>query len=237
MKKLVEGLQNFREQGFVEERELFQQLAKGQNPNVLFITCSDSRVSPNIMTRTKPGDLFVIRNAGNIIPPIDAPIGGEIATLEYAVKALKVEDIIVCGHSSCGAITGLLHPEKAAGLDSVLEWLKYSKDVFQYMNKDLTDPQERLQNAIRVNVLLQLRHIAQQSYISKALAEDSIKLHGWVYDIGEGQVEAYCSSKNQWVDLIDEGIEKAAIQGPFEALKTNECAVQHQAQQNLAQGV
>jgi carbonic anhydrase len=225
MDKLIEGLQSFRQQELQVERALFNRLAKGQNPDVLFITCSDSRIDPNLITKTKPGDLFVIRNAGNIVPPSSAPISGEVATLEYAVKALKVKDIIVCGHSSCGAVTALLHPEKAAGLGAVKDWLKYSTSVFHFIDEVKTeDPAERLKHAIRLNVLVQLGHIAEQGFIRDAVNAGDVRLHGWVYEIGEGQVEAYCGQKDEWIDLIAGGAKIAALHGSFESLEAKETA-------------
>ena len=108
MQKLVEGIHNFQKNHFSHDRKLFETLVEGQSPLALFITCSDSRIDPNRLTQTNPGELFIQRTAGNIIPPYGAVFGGEAATIEYAVSALKVRDIIVCGHSHCGAMAGLL---------------------------------------------------------------------------------------------------------------------------------
>ena len=104
MQKLLEGLHHFQQNIFSSQRELFERLAKGQSPETLFITCSDSRINPNLLTQTQPGELFILRNAGNIIPPYGAANGGEGATIEYAVAVLGVKDIIVCGHAHCGAM-------------------------------------------------------------------------------------------------------------------------------------
>ncbi|HMC88427.1 MAG TPA: carbonic anhydrase, partial [Gemmataceae bacterium] len=114
MQKLIEGIHRFQSEDFLPMQGLFEQLAKGQQPETLFITCSDSRIDPNLLTRSKPGDLFILRNAGNIVPPHSAGNGGEAATIEFAVAALGVKDIIVCGHSHCGAMRGLLQPEQIA---------------------------------------------------------------------------------------------------------------------------
>ena len=116
MQKLLEGIHQFQAEDFVPLQLLFEQLAKGQNPETLFITCSDSRIVPTMLTKAKPGDLFILRNAGNIVPPHGTGHGGEAATIEYAVAALSVNNIIICGHSLCGAIQGLLHPEQVASL-------------------------------------------------------------------------------------------------------------------------
>lgn len=118
MQKLIEGIHQFQRESFLPLQGLFEQLARGQQPETLFITCSDSRIDPNLLTQSKPGDLFILRNAGNIIPPHGAGNGGEAATIEFAAGALAVRDIIVCGHSHCGAMKGLLQPEQVASLHS-----------------------------------------------------------------------------------------------------------------------
>lgn len=110
MQKLIEGLHQFQNSVFGTQRELFERLAHGQTPETLFITCSDSRINPNLLTQTEPGELFILRNAGNIVPPYSTSQGGEAATIEFAVAGLNVRDIIICGHSHCGAMKGLLDP-------------------------------------------------------------------------------------------------------------------------------
>ena len=128
MDKLISGLSEFKSQYFAENRELFEHLIHGQKPGVLFITCSDSRIDPNLITQTDVGELFVIRNAGNIIPPYGAANGGEGATLEYAIQALGIEQIVVCGHSHCGAMKGLLHLNKLQeDLPLVYDWLRHTE--------------------------------------------------------------------------------------------------------------
>lgn len=127
MQKLIQGIHQFQEQNFRPLQGLFEELAKGQSPETLFITCSDSRIDPNLLTRSKPGDLFILRNAGNIVPPHGAANGGEAATIEFAVAALGVKDIIICGHSHCGAMKGLLQPESVASLPSVASWFTHAE--------------------------------------------------------------------------------------------------------------
>ena len=119
MQKLVNGIHEFQEKYFTSHKSLFERLAQGQQPLALFITCSDSRIDPNLLTQTQPGELFIMRNAGNIVPPYGAVLGGEAATIEYALSVLKVNDIIVCGHSHCGAMNGLLHPDQVSELPAV----------------------------------------------------------------------------------------------------------------------
>ena len=119
MQRLIQGIHRFQQESFRPLQGLFEQLSKGQNPETLFITCSDSRIDPNLLTRSKPGDLFILRNAGNIVPQHSAASGGEAATIEFAVVALGVRDIIICGHSHCGAMKALLQPEELASLPAV----------------------------------------------------------------------------------------------------------------------
>src|SRR5580693_8859613 len=133
MQKLIQGIHRFQQEDFLPLQRLFEQLAKGQNPETLFITCSDSRIDPNLLTRSKPGDLFILRNAGNIVPPHGAGIGGEAATIEFAVAALGVKDIIICGHSHCGAMQGLLNPEQVANLPAVSSWLTHAETTRRIM--------------------------------------------------------------------------------------------------------
>src|SRR5437763_1705755 len=127
MQKLLQGIHHFQANIFRSQRDLFERLAHGQKPDALFITCSDSRINPNLITQTEPGDLFILRNAGNIIPPHGAANGGEGATIEYAVTALGVEDIIVCGHSHCGAMQGMLTPEELVDLPATRAWLSHAE--------------------------------------------------------------------------------------------------------------
>jgi len=123
MQKLIQGLRKFQDDVFPAKRELFERLAKGQQPSTLFITCADSRVMPDLFTQAEPGELFAIRNAGNIVPPFGRQPGGVTATIEFAVVALGVRHIIVCGHTDCGAMKGLLHPESLAAMPTVASWL------------------------------------------------------------------------------------------------------------------
>ena len=129
MQKLIQGLHHFQTTLFGSQRELFEHLAKGQSPEVLFITCSDSRIAPNLLTQSEPGELFVLRNAGNIVPPYGAVQGGEAATIEFAVAGLGVKDIIVCGHSHCGAMKGLLEPPPCRDFPALTQWLSHAEST------------------------------------------------------------------------------------------------------------
>ncbi|GAA5785742.1 carbonic anhydrase [Chitiniphilus shinanonensis] len=190
MKKLFEGAHRFRTQTHPYRRQLFRTLAKGQRPEVLFITCSDSRIDPNLLTHTEPGDLFVLRNAGNIVPPHGSGGGGEQATIDYAVEVLGVEHIVVCGHTDCGAMKALFDPASLEGLPTVGRWLSYAeatRSVVRCTCQQLPAG-EQLDEAIRQNVRVQLNHLRTIPSVNARLAQRRLQLHGWVYDIAQGDV-------------------------------------------------
>lgn len=205
MEKLVNGVHHFQKNLFSSQRELFEQLAHGQRPETLFITCSDSRIVPNQFTQTDPGELFIIRNAGNIIPPYGAANGGEGATIEYAVAALGVKHIIVCGHSHCGAMKALLDPPSTAELPAVTSWLAHAEStrrVVRDMYKDLPD-KAKLSATIQENVLCQLENLRTHPSVAAALATGRVHLHGWVYKIETGDVFAYEPDRGQFVPVTE----------------------------------
>ena len=162
MQKLIEGIHHFQQTIFDTEKHLFERLAQGQQPLALFITCSDSRIDPSLLTQTKPGELFILRNAGNIVPPSGAVSGGEAATIEYAVAVLKVKDVIICGHSLCGAMDGLLHPGHLDGLSAVNNWLTYAQATGRIIEENyghVTDKASRLTATVEENVLVQIESL------------------------------------------------------------------------------
>ncbi|TJZ76137.1 carbonic anhydrase [Chitiniphilus eburneus] len=190
MKKLFEGAQRFRTHTHPYRHQLFRTLAQGQQPEVLFITCSDSRIDPNLLTHTEPGDLFVLRNAGNIVPPHGSGGCGEQATIDYAVMALGVAHIVVCGHTDCGAMKALFDPASLEGLPTVGRWLAYAeatRSVVHCMCHELPAT-EQLEEAVRQNVRVQLNHLRTIPSVNARLAQGRLQLHGWVYDIARGDV-------------------------------------------------
>lgn len=205
MQKLIHGIHQFQETDFRPLQGLFEQLARGQNPETLFITCSDSRIDPNLLTRSKPGDLFILRNAGNIVPPHGAGNGGEAATIEFAVAGLGVKDVIICGHSHCGAMKGLLHPEQVASLPTVAAWLGHAEttrrivlDNYRHLEGD------RLVTAtVEENVLVQLENLRTLPAVASRLVRGDLHLHGWVYKIETGEVFAYDLASGQFVPLAE----------------------------------
>jgi len=203
IQRLVEGIHHFQESTFRSQRELFEHLARGQNPDTLFITCSDSRIDPNLITRTRPGELFILRNAGNIIPPFGESNGGEAPTVEFAVVALQVHDIIVCGHSHCGAVKGLLHPENLIDLPSMARWLYHAEATRRIMfeNYQSYTPAELLTASIEENVLVQLENLVTHPAVADRIRQGKLKLHGWVYDIESGEIHAYEPATGQFAPV------------------------------------
>jgi carbonic anhydrase len=209
MTRLIRGALDFQRRVFGTKKTLFGKLAKGQRPPELFITCSDSRINPNLLTQTDPGELFILRNAGNLVPAHGGPTGGEEATVEYAVLHLKVRDIIVCGHSHCGAIQGLLKPEALRDLPRVADWLQHARAILPDMDK--VPAEERLDRAIEANVLLQLEHLRSHPPVAAALAARKLRLHGWVYRFETGEVRTYDPLTGHFVSVSEYGRLKGLI--------------------------
>ena len=207
MKKLIQGIVDFRKGLTDESRAMFAQLALGQKPDALFIACSDSRVVPNLFASTNPGDLFVLRNIGNLIPPASAPLqdNSASAVIEFSIFTLNVANIIICGHSECGAMKAL-----AQGIDKqccphLESWLKYGEQSLQKVRTGIsTNPSLSEENQIsQINVLQQMEHIASYPFIQQRLEKKQLRLHGWWFDIGRADVYCYEESVGQFV-LIDE---------------------------------
>jgi len=203
VKKIVEGLSKFQDDVFPHHQELFTELASGQRPEALLITCSDSRIDPTLLTQSKPGDLFIIRNAGNIVPAFGQALGGVTATIEYAVMALGVKDIIICGHSNCGAMGGVLHPEHVAKMKSVAAWLHYGEPARLIVEQKYghLSGDKLLMALTEQNVLAQLNNLRTHPAVAVGLAKGELRLHGWVYEIGTGEVTSFDPSKNGFTPL------------------------------------
>jgi carbonic anhydrase len=183
---LLKGHEAFHEHGLEALRERYESLAEGQAPRILFITCSDSRIAPTEITGMGAGDLFVIRNAGNIVPAAGGT-GGEVATLEYAVKALGVEEIVVCGHSNCGAMKAVLAPESAASLPAVGHWIELAFAAREALPSD-TPEAERLPALIAQNVRVQMSNIRSHDFVREAEAKGRLRVRGMVFDIGTARL-------------------------------------------------
>jgi carbonic anhydrase len=222
MRKIIQGVRQFQTTVFREQRELFEALSKKQqNPMALFITCSDSRLNPNLITQTEPGELFLLRNAGNIIPPYGAATGGEAATIEYAISVLKMRNIIVCGHFHCGAMHYLMRQDRMGDLPSVRAWFSHAeatrrivKEKYKHLSLEV---QENL--AIEHNVLVQIDNMRTHPSVAAAVARGEVNLYGWVYRIETGEVLAFDSTMGRFLPLNDEH-----EQSPFSNVPQLNCA-------------
>ena len=194
MDRILRGLSQFQKSVYPKHRDLFQTLALGQRPQALFITCSDSRIDPCMLTQTKPGELFICRVIGNIVPPYPEAIGGVSATIEYAVGVLGVPDVIVCGHTDCGVMKGVLNPEPLKPLSSVSAWLSYAQPARDAAGDSLLALTER-------NVIEQLANLRTHPTVAERIGQGDLNLHGWVYHLGEGLVTAYNTEQATFVPL------------------------------------
>jgi carbonic anhydrase len=207
VQKLVRGTHAFRASYFATHRALFEQLAtNGQRPETLFITCSDSRIVPTLITGAAPGELFIIRNVGNIVPAEERGLmGGVAAAIEYAVRVLEVENLIVCGHTGCGAIQAVLHPEQAAHLKYVPAWLAEAQRLVPILDERYPDLEgdARLVAAVEENVLVQLENLRTFDFIAERLEREKLKMNGWVFKIATGEVFDYDPVVEQFLLLTD----------------------------------
>ena len=203
MRKVLDGLTLFQRLAYPRHKELFERLAKNQTPQAVFIACSDSRVVPNLMVQAEPGDLFIIRNAGNIVPPAGSSFGGVTASLEYAIVALGIRDVILCGHSNCGAMEGVLHPEKLEGMPAVRQWVSYA-DAARRAAVEAeagADDETLLERAVDYNVIAQIRNILTHSFVRVLVEKNQLELYGWVYDIATGNVKGLDATGRGFVPL------------------------------------
>jgi carbonic anhydrase len=187
VEKLLGGVSRFRRDVFPQHQDLFEQLALGQRPEALFITCADSRIDPCLLTQTKPGELFICRVIGNIVPPYPDAVGGVSATIEYAVGVLRVPEVIVCGHTDCGVMKGALNPQALGAFPNVAAWLRYANVEYREPNPSA----EFLLALTEENVASQLKNLRSHPAVAARLEQGDLRLHGWVYHIGSGAVTAY----------------------------------------------
>lgn len=199
---IVEGIRKFRRQCTGKLKELFERLAKGQSPQVLLVTCADSRIDTTLITGKKPGDIFEVRNVGNMIPSFGGG-SAEEAAVEYAVDVLGVKEIVIMGHSDCGAMKAMLHSERLSALPSVASWLGHSSDIAKAIEekRDHLDEQALLDFAIKENILAQRRHLITHPSVRKGLEEGRVEIHCWVYNIHNGQIEYFNSNLKVWAKV------------------------------------
>ncbi|MEO7114118.1 MAG: carbonic anhydrase [Polyangiaceae bacterium] len=214
MQKLEEGIHQFQANYFASNRQLFEQLAEaGQKPETLFITCCDSRVVPNLITSAAPGELFIIRNIGNIVPSVERGVlGGVSAAIEYAVELLEVGNVIVCGHTNCGAIDAILNPESVAHLPFVSRWIAESASIPKLIEERYgqLDIERRRMAAVQENVLVQLENLRSFKFLERRLDSGQLKISGWVFRIATGDVFAFDPVSGQFLSMGEPGKEETA---------------------------
>jgi carbonic anhydrase len=205
--KLLEGNESFIRKKFKKHKERFVELVqKGQNPKVLFIGCSDSRVVPTLITDTKPGDLFIVRNIGNFVPPFspDDEFHSTAAAIEYAVSVLEVDEIIVCGHSYCGAIESMYKEINDPNLIHVKKWLELGESTKKYvegrLNKNASK-REKLTMSEKVSVIFQMVNLLTYPDVEKRVEDGRLNIRGWYYKIETGKIEIYDQEKNDFVQI------------------------------------
>ncbi len=211
MKKLIQGIIDFRKRKHPSYKETFKKLALEQRPDVLFIACSDSRVAVNVFASTDPGDLFVVRNVGNLVPPsgmLGMSIGdeSELAALEFALLKLGVKDIIVCGHSECGAMHAIFNGRDKVDAPHLRSWLAHgqpSLDLLEACKWEQTDiaPHNRLS---QLNVLQQLEHLKTYPIVTERMKAGTLKIHGWWFDIGQAEVYFYSEKDDRFHVFTEE---------------------------------
>jgi carbonic anhydrase len=194
VEKFLGGVSRFQKDVYPQHQDLFEKLALGQRPEALFITCADSRIDPCLLTQTKPGELFICRVIGNIVPPYPDAVGGVSATIEYAVGVLRVPEVIVCGHTDCGVMRGALNPEALGAFPNVTAWLSYA-------NVEHREPEPSAQFLLGLteqNVVAQMKNLRSHPTVADRLERGGLSLHGWVYRIGSGTVTAYNQESGQF---------------------------------------
>lgn len=203
MDKLIKGTCEYHDKVFPNQRFLFDRLQSEQTPQALFITCADSRIHPNLITQTEPGELFILRNAGNIVPPYGAGAGGEQASIEFALVSLGIKHIIVCGHYHCGAMRGLMRPDELTEMESLRTWLKHAattRMLVQEKKYSLLE-EDLFREATRINVLVQLNHLKTHPAVAVGLMRGKVKIHGWVYCFEKGEVSYYEENSKEFRPL------------------------------------
>ncbi len=206
MDHLIDGVLRFQREVHSNRQALYHDLALGQSPSAMFIGCADSRIVPEVLTQQGPGSLFVVRNAGNIVPPSSTQPGGVTASIEYAIAVLGIPDIVICGHSGCGAMSAILRgAQQLEKLPAVARWLHYADAARHAVAAGYphASDEEKLSALVRENVLAQLDNLLTHQVVADAIENKLLRLHGWVYDIASGGVTTYDARTRQFVPIID----------------------------------
>jgi carbonic anhydrase len=206
--RIVAGVKQFQRDVFPTKAELFQRLGNGQQPKVLFLTCSDSRINPNLITQSDPGELFICRNIGNVVPPHGTADGSVATVMEYAIDVLKIEEIVICGHSGCGAMKSLMDPTDDHIVPRVTEWLRFAASAQRLATTtrpgavDWNAP-ENLEAVTKLNVIAQLANLRTYPAVAAHLHTGTLRIHGWYYDIRNGTVQTHDGAPNgEFVPLV-----------------------------------
>lgn len=209
MQQLIDGYAKFRSNVFPLQSALFEKLATGQQPQALFICCSDSRVVPEVVMQCEPGTLFPSRSVGNLVPPPTETASGVAATIEYAIRVLRIPDVIVCGHSDCGAMKGILESEQIEFLPAVRSYLQHAGPSSKWLTRLLKEAhslsfEQKLRLLTEANVIAQLQNLRNHPAIDDALKSRTVRIHGWVYDIGTGGIQQFDPEQGIFRPLLAE---------------------------------
>jgi carbonic anhydrase len=204
LEKFVNGFSLFQQQYFSEPQTLYDSLRDGQRPSTLLIGCCDSRVDPMLLTGSDPGDMFVVRNIANLVPPCtpDAPPGVSSA-IEFAVCNLEVERVIVLGHAKCGGIGALLSPRQLAPeTDFVGRWMRIAEPVRQKVESEHCDHDERRRACEQASILNSLDNLLTYPWIAQRVEQGVLKLHGWYFDMENGSLMAYSARQQRFLPMV-----------------------------------
>lgn len=205
MEQLLSGMTRFQKEIFPRQQERYASLATSQSPHTLFITCADSRLMPNDMLQAAPGELFICRNAGNIVPAYSDNLGGVSATVEYAVQVLGVKHAVVCGHSDCGAMKAVIHPEKVQHLRAVAQWILHAERVSavaRELHGSADDPQF-LDRVIEENVITQIDNLMTHPSVAAKVRSGHLTVHGMVFHIKSGEFTILDRQQNKFVPVAE----------------------------------
>jgi carbonic anhydrase len=216
IQRLKFGVKQFQKESNEQYRIIFDRLAEAQDPHTLFITCCDSRINPNLITSSFVGELFILRNVGNIIPPYqtdDTP--AEAAAVEFAIGLLNVKEIVICSHSGCGAMKAILDQKNLATLPSLKKWLSTAQELQNAIESQGLNQDE----AARLNAVIQLEHLSCYPMIQEKIKNHQIQIHAWYYDIRTGQIEEWDPQLQQYHPILEADYLQAQTRKPLEKNK------------------
>ena len=206
--RIAQGVAKFQAEIYPAQREMFERLRGTQDPLALFVTCADARVVPNLFTQTEPGEIFIERNPGNMVPPYVEFVGGVTAGVEYAMLGLKVPVVVVCGHTDCGVMRALLHPETVEGMPGMQKWMSHAFEARERVLREFDEApeEERMRRMTEYNVLGQIENLKTHPSVRARLFKGEIEIRGWVYDIGDGSIREANPDTGRFELLGEEGL-------------------------------